>query len=159
MKFTIVTIGKIKEPYLKAGIAEFTKRLRPYCQLQIVELPEERMPDKPSEAEKQQVLEKEAEKMLRQVKEDAYVIALDLHGKSISSEELAEQFSKLALQGSSHITFIIGGPFGLSDRIRKAAKQRISFGRLTFTHQMIRLILTEQIYRAIKIQRNEPYHW
>lgn len=158
MKFTILTIGKIKESYLKIGIEEFSKRLRPYCQLQIVELPEERMPERPSEAEKKQVLYKEGEKLLRQVKPDSYLIVLDLYGTSISSEELADTLSSLGLQGISHVTFLIGGPYGLADEVRKVAKKRISFGRLTYTHQMIRLLLTEQLYRAMKIQKNEPYH-
>ena len=117
------------------------------------------MPDNPSAAQKQQVLQKEGEKMLRHVKDGAYVFVLDVQGKLVSSEELAAKFSDLALYGTSEFTFIIGGPFGLSEEVRKRADSRISFGRITLTHQMIRLLLLEQIYRAIKIQRHEPYHW
>ncbi|WP_300625424.1 23S rRNA (pseudouridine(1915)-N(3))-methyltransferase RlmH [uncultured Megasphaera sp.] len=134
MKYHIITIGKIKEKYLTAGIDEFLKRLRPYGQVEITALPEEKMPDNPSEAQKRQVLEKEGEKMLRHVRQGSYVFVLEL-------------------------TFIIGGPFGLSDGVRRRADSRISFGRITLTHQMIRMILLEQIYRAVKIQRHEPYHW
>ena len=159
MKYHIVTIGKIKEPYLTAGMEEFLKRLRPYGQVEITALPEEKMPDRPSEADKKRILDKEGEKLLRHVKEDSYLFVLDVQGKLISSEEMAETFSALGLHGDSDLTFIIGGPFGLSEAVRRRADSRISFGRITLTHQMIRLLLLEQIYRAIKIQRHEPYHW
>jgi 23S rRNA (pseudouridine1915-N3)-methyltransferase len=159
MRYHIVSIGKIKEKYLTAGMEEFLKRLRPYGQVDITALPEEKMPDNPSAAQKQQVLQKEGEKMLRHVKDGAYVFVLDVQGKLVSSEELAAKFFDLALYGTSEFTFIIGGPFGLSEEVRKRADSRISFGRITLTHQMIRLLLLEQIYRAIKIQRHEPYHW
>lgn len=159
MKYHIISIGKIKEKYLTAGMDEFLKRLRPYGQVEITALPEEKMPDNPSAAQKNQVLQKEGEKMLRHVKDGSYVFVLDVQGQLISSEELAAKFSNLALYGNSEFIFIIGGPFGLSEEIRRRADLRISFGRITLTHQMIRLLLLEQIYRAIKIQRHEPYHW
>ena len=117
------------------------------------------MPDNPSEAQKRQVLEKEGEKMLRHVRQGSYVFVLDVQGTLISSEDMAAKFSEIALHGCSELTFIIGGPFGLSDGVRRRADSRISFGRITLTHQMIRMILLEQIYRAVKIQRHEPYHW
>ena len=155
MKYHIITIGKIKEKYLTAGSDEFLKRLRPYGQVEITALPEEKMPDNPSDAQKRQVLEKEGEKMLRHVRQGSYVFVLAVQGKLISSAK----FSEIALHGCSELTFIIGGPFGLSDGVRRRADSRISFGRITLTHQMIRMILLEQIYRAVKIQRHEPYQW
>lgn len=158
MKYHLITIGKIKEKYLTAGIDEFLKRLRPYGDVTVTVLPEEKMPDNPSPAQKAQVLDKEGEKMLRHVREGSHLMTLDVGGKLVSSEELAESFSELALYGCSEISFIIGGPFGLSDIVRRKADKCISFGRITLTHQMIRLILIEQIYRAIKISRHEPYH-
>jgi 23S rRNA (pseudouridine1915-N3)-methyltransferase len=159
MKYHIISIGKIKEPYLTAGMNEFLKRLRPYGQVDITALPEERMPDRPSDAEKRQVLDKEGEKMLQHVPEGSFLFVLDVQGKLISSEEMASRFADIGLRGCSEISFIIGGPFGLSDVLRRQADACISFGRITLTHQMIRLLLLEQIYRAIKIQRHEPYHW
>lgn len=159
MKYHIITIGKIKEKYLTAGIEEFLKRLRPYGQVEITALPEEKMPEHPSAAQKRQVLDKEGEKLLRHVREGSHLFVLDVQGKLISSEEMAAAFADLALYGCSEMSFIIGGPFGLSDAVCKRADSRISFGRITLTHQMIRMILLEQIYRAIKIQRHEPYHW
>lgn len=159
MKYHIITIGKIKEKYLTAGIEEFLKRLRPYGQVEITALPEEKMPENPSAAQKRQVLDKEGEKLLRHVCAGSHLFVLDVQGKLISSEEMAAKFADLALYGCSEMSFIIGGPFGLSDAVCKRADSRISFGRITLTHQMIRMILLEQIYRAIKIQRHEPYHW
>lgn len=159
MKYHIIAIGKIKEKYLSAGIDEFLKRLRPYGQVEITVLPEEKMPDNPSAAQKKQVIDKEGEKMLRCVRDGSHLIALDVGGKLISSEEMAEIFAERGLYGCSEISFIIGGPFGLSDVVRASCDLRLSFGRITLTHQMIRMILLEQIYRAIKIMRHEPYHW
>ncbi len=158
MKITIIAVGKIKEKYLSMGIAEFVKRLTPYCRLTIIEVDEERMPEHPSDAEKAKVLLKEGERMLRYVKESSHLIILDVIGKQASSEELAEKISDLGVSGKSDITFIIGGAFGLSSELLKAAKERLSFSKMTFTHQMIRLLLVEQIYRAFKINRGEPYH-
>lgn len=159
MKITIVAVGKIKEKYLTDGIAEFVKRLTPYCRLSIVEIDEEKMPENPSAAEKAKALAREGERMLRQIPSDSYLIVLDVAGKPSSSEELAARLSQLALTGQSNITFAIGGAFGLSPDIRSAAKERLSFSKMTFTHQMVRLLLVEQVYRAFKINRGEPYHW
>ena len=159
MRISITAVGKIKEKYLTAGIAEFVKRLRPYCRLDIVEVDEERMPDNPSEAEQAKALAKEGERLLKSVRSGSYLIVLDLAGKQLSSEEMADKLDNLAVSGQSDITFIIGGAFGLSDEVRKAAKERLSFSKMTFTHQMIRLLLVEQVYRAMKIWRGEPYHW
>ncbi|WP_037355314.1 23S rRNA (pseudouridine(1915)-N(3))-methyltransferase RlmH [Selenomonas sp. FC4001] len=159
MKITIVCAGKIKEKYLSAGIAEFMKRLKPFAQVEIREIHEEKMPDSPSDAEKEQVLTREGEKLLKLVPEGSYLFVLDVFGKEKSSEELAASIDKLGLSGRSNITFLIGGAFGLSSEVRKAADELLSFSRMTFTHQMVRLLLVEQIYRAFKINRGEKYHW
>ncbi len=159
MKITLACVGKIKEKYLTAGIEEFTKRLTPFCKLETIAINEERMPEDPSPAEKEQVLGRETERLLAVIPQNSYVIVLDVKGKLISSEELATKFDKLALGGNSHITFVIGGAFGYTDALRKRADETISFSRMTFTHQMIRLLLIEQIYRAFKISRGEKYHW
>lgn len=159
MKITIACVGKIKEKYLTAGIDEFTKRLTPFCKLEVVSINEERMPDNPSPAEKQQILEKETQRLLGIIPENSYVILLDVIGKQLSSPELAEKIDALALQGSSHITFVIGGAFGYTDALRKRADFALSFSKMTFTHQMIRLLLIEQIYRAFKISSGQKYHW
>ncbi len=158
MRISIIGAGKIKEKYLTAGIAEFVKRLVPFCRLEIVEVDEERMPDNPSAAEQAKALAKEGERLLKSVRDASYLIVLDVAGKQLSSEELADKFESMAVSGQSDITFIIGGAFGLSDEVRQAAKERLSFSKMTFTHQMIRLLLVEQIYRAMKIWRGEPYH-
>ena len=159
MKITLACVGKIKEKYLTAGIEEFTKRLTPFCKLETIAINEERMPEDPSPAEKEQVLGRETERLLAVIPQNSYVIVLDVKGKLISSEELAAKFDKLALGGNSHITFVIGGAFGYTDALRKRADETISFSRMTFTHQMIRLLLIEQIYRAFKISRGKKYHW
>lgn len=159
MKITIAAIGKIKEKYLTAGIQEFLKRLTPYCKLEIIELAEERMPDNPSPAEKMQALTREGERLLKAVRAGSYLIVLDVAGQALSSEQLAAKFDTLALGGQSDITFVIGGAFGLSNEVVSAAKEKLSFSKMTFTHQMIRLLLVEQVYRAFKISRGEPYHW
>ena len=159
MRITIACVGKIKEKYLDAGIAEFTKRLAPFCKLEIMAINEERMPDDPSPAMKQQVLEKETQRLMAIIPENSYVILLDVIGRQLSSPELAAKLDSLALAGNSHITFVIGGAFGYTDALRKRADLALSFSKMTFTHQMIRLLLIEQIYRAFKISRGEKYHW
>ena len=158
MKITIACVGKIKEKYLTAGIDEFTKRLTPFCKLETVAINEEKMPDNPSPAEKEQVLEKETQRLLAIIPENSYVILLDVIGKQLSSPELASKIDALALSGNSHITFVIGGAFGYTDALRKRADFALSFSKMTFTHQMIRLFLLEQIYRGFKILNNENYH-
>ena len=159
MKITIACVGKIKEKYLTAGIDEFTKRLTPFCKLETVAINEEKMPENPSPAEKEQVLEKETQRLLAIIPENSYVILLDVIGKQLSSPELASKIDALALSGNSHITFVIGGAFGYTDALRKRADFALSFSKMTFTHQMIRLLLIEQIYRAYKISNNQKYHW
>ena len=159
MKLTIICAGKIKEKYLSAGIAEFMKRLRPFAQVEIREIHEEKMPDEPSAAEKEQVLLKEGEKLLKLVPSGSYLFVLDVYGSEMASEQLAEKIDQLGIQGRSSISFLIGGAFGLSKEVRAAADERLSFSQMTFTHQMVRLLLVEQIYRAFKINRHEKYHW
>ena len=159
MKITIVAAGKIKEKYLTAGINEFLKRLGTFANVKIVEINEEKMKDNPSEAEKQQVLAAEGQRLLKQVPEGSYLFVLDVYGKAVSSEALSEKIQKLGLEGKSSITFLIGGAFGLSEEVRQAADFLLSFSPMTFTHQMIRLLLVEQIYRSFKIARGEKYHW
>ena len=159
MRISIVTVGKIKERYLTEGIAEFTKRLTPFCRLDIVEVAEERMPENPSGADKAKALAREGERILKAVRAGSHLIVLDLGGKQLSSEELAAKLDALALAGQSDLTFAIGGAFGLAPAVTAAAQDKLSFSKMTFTHQMIRLLLLEQIYRAFKISRGEPYHW
>ena len=158
MKITIVCAGKIKEKYLREGIAEYEKRLRPYADLRTIEIGEERMKDKPSAAEKAETIRREGERLLMQVPQNAYLIVLDVGGAELSSDELAAKIDRLAVEGESHIAFLIGGPFGLSDEVRQCADIRLSFSHFTFPHQLIRLFLMEQIYRPFKISKGEPYH-
>ena len=159
MKITVVAVGKIKEKYLTEGIGEFTKRLTPFCRLNIIEVNEEKMPDNPSGAEKAKALAREGEKILKHLRPGSYHIVLDLGGKQRSSEEFAAKLDELALKGQSDVTFTIGGAFGLSPEVLAAADEQMSFSKMTFTHQMVRLFLVEQVYRAFKINRGEPYHW
>ena len=159
MKIRIVAVGKLKEKYLREGVAEYEKRLAPFASVEILETREEYMAENPSEAQRQQTLAKEGERLLRLVPERSFLIVLDVKGKLLSSEALAKELASLALQGQSDLTFLIGGAFGLSPAVRERADLRISFSPMTFTHQMVRLLLYEQIYRAFKINRGEKYHW
>ncbi|MBU5441901.1 MULTISPECIES: 23S rRNA (pseudouridine(1915)-N(3))-methyltransferase RlmH [unclassified Paenibacillus] len=158
MLVQIIGVGKLKEKYLVQGIAEYAKRLAPYLKLQIIEVPDEKAPENLSDAELAQVREREGAKLLAHIKGDAHVIALAIDGQLWSSEELAAQLDKLGTYGTSHVVFVIGGSNGLSDDVLRRAQQRLSFGRMTYPHQLMRLILAEQIYRAVKINRGEPYH-
>ncbi|XOQ53481.1 MAG: Ribosomal RNA large subunit methyltransferase H [Succiniclasticum sp.] len=159
MKITIACVGKLKEKYLTAGMEEYAKRLQPFCKLEVTSISEEKMPQDPSEAEKEQVLARETERLLKIIPEHSYVFLLDLQGQEMTSPELAARIESLTLRGVSHLTFVIGGAFGYTDALRRRADFRWSFSKLTFTHQMIRLLLVEQIYRAFKISRGEKYHW
>lgn len=158
MNISIITIGKLKEKYLKQGIQEFLKRLGPYAKVEIIELPDEKAPEQLSEAEMIQVKDKEGERILSKISEDTHVIALAIEGKQRTSEELAKEIDKLATYGKSKIAFIIGGSLGLSNDVMKRANDTLSFSKMTFPHQMMRLILLEQVYRAFRINRGEPYH-
>ena len=159
MKITIACVGKLKEKYLTAGVDEYAERLQPFCKLEITSISEEKMPQDPSDAEKEQVLAKETERLLKLIPEHSYVFLLDLQGQELTSPGLAAKMDGLALRGESHLTFVIGGAFGYTDELRRRADFRWSFSKLTFTHQMIRLLLVEQIYRAFKISHGEKYHW
>ena len=156
MKITVLTVGKIKEKYFTAAIAEYSKRLGRYCRLEMIEVQDEKTPDKAPEAINLQIKQKEGERLLANIKEDAYVIALAIQGKELSSEQLAQKISQLTLNGKSHITFVIGGSLGLSDAVLKRADYQLSFSPMTFPHQLMRVILLEQIYRVFKINSGEP---
>ena len=158
MKIKLVTVGKLKEKYLKDGIAEYAKRLSRFSKLEIVELADEKTPDKASELENQQILEKEGNRILAKVSEREFVVALAIEGKQFPSEQFAKELEQATLRGYSDITFIIGGSLGLSPTVKKRANQLMSFGLLTFPHQLMRLVLVEQIYRAFMIQQGSPYH-
>ena len=159
MRFYVVCIGKLKDAYLRDGVAEFVKRMRPYGGITITELNESKIGDKPSDVDRKQVVAEEGVRLLKAVPKNAYTVLLDVYGKTMSSEELAKTVSKLEVDGVSDMAFIIGGAFGVSDTLRQTANYKLSFSPMTFTHQMVRLLLVEQIYRASKINRNEPYHW
>ena len=156
MKIKIVCVGKLKEKYLKDSIAEYVKRISRFAKVDIAELPDEKIPDNPSAAECKAVLNNEGEKIARHL--EGYIIALCVEGKQFSSEELAEKISAIQLNGDSTITFVIGGSLGIDEKIKKSADLMLSFSKMTFPHQLMRLILTEQIYRAFKINANESYH-
>ena len=159
MRFYVVCIGKLKDAYLRDGVAEFVKRMRPYGGITITELNESKIGDKPSDADRKQVVDDEGERLLKAVPKNAYTVLLDVYGKTMSSEDLAKTVAKLEVDGVSDMAFIVGGAFGVSDELRKSVNYKLSFSPMTFTHQMVRLLLVEQIYRASKINRNEPYHW
>lgn len=158
MKITIITVGKVKESYFRGAIEEYSKRLSKYCRLEIVEVADEKTPDKAGATEENQIKLKEAERISRYLREDAYVMALAIEGKQPDSVQLAKKIQTLAVQGNSHIQFIIGGSLGLHDTILSRADYKLSFSNMTFPHQLMRVILLEQIYRAYRIINNEPYH-
>ncbi|MBY0148085.1 23S rRNA (pseudouridine(1915)-N(3))-methyltransferase RlmH [Neobacillus niacini] len=158
MNILIVTVGKLKEKYLKMGIEEYLKRLNAYAKVEVIEVADEKAPEELSESEMVQVKQKEGERILAKISQDTYVIALAINGKMQSSEELADTLDKLATYGKSKIAFIIGGSLGLSDEVLKRANEHLSFSKMTFPHQLMKLILVEQIYRAYRINRGEPYH-
>ena len=158
MRITLLCVGKIKEKYLTDGIAEYAKRLGRYCKLEIVEVPDEKTPDEASAAEEEQIKKKEAERLSRYIKDDAYVIALAIEGKQFDSVGFSEQIEKIALSGKSHIQFIIGGSLGLHRDILQRADLLQSFSKMTFPHQLMRMLFLEQLYRAYRIQKGEPYH-
>lgn len=158
MNINIITVGKLKEKYLKLGIDEFKKRLSKYCKLEIIELDDEKAPENLSDKEMEMIKDKEGKKILGKVKGNSYVIALAIDGKNLSSEELASTIESLGVRGNSHITFVIGGSLGLSDEVLDRADYKLSFSKMTFPHQLMRLILLEQVYRAFRINKGEPYH-
>lgn len=158
MKITIITVGKIKEKYFTDAIAEYSKRLSRYCKLEIVQVPDEKTPDGASEALETQIKDKEGERILSNIKDGSYVVALAIEGNMLDSEELAEKIEKWGISGVSQIVFVIGGSLGLSKAVLNRADYKLSFSRMTFPHQLMRVILLEQVYRAYRIIQNEPYH-
>lgn len=158
MKITILCVGKIKEKFYRDAIAEYEKRLSRYCKLEIIEVADEKTPDNASELVEKQIKEKEAERMEKHLKEGAYVCALAIDGKQLDSVELSEKIEGLGTSGISHIVFLIGGSLGMSDVLLKRADMKLSFSRMTFPHQLMRVILLEQIYRGYRIMNHEPYH-
>jgi 23S rRNA (pseudouridine1915-N3)-methyltransferase len=158
MQIRIIAVGKIKEKFLQEGIAEYEKRLRPYAKVQVIEIPEERRPATASPGTELSVTEKEGERILAALPERSFVIALDVKGQAWSSEELAATFGERELSGQNQITFVIGGDLGLSPAVLARSSLRLSLSRMTFTHPMARLLLLEQVYRAFRILRGEPYH-
>ncbi len=158
MKVTVVAVGKIKERYLREALAEYEKRLGKYCRLEMIETADERTPERAGEVLEEQIRAKEAERIMRYLKEDAYVITLEIQGKQLSSEEFAEKIEMLGVQGKSHIIFVIGGSIGLGKEVLKRADFAISFSKMTFPHQLMRVILLEQVYRGFRIMNGEPYH-
>ena len=158
MKISIVCVGKVKEKFYRDAIDEFSKRLSRYCKLEIIEVADEKTPDQASDTEVKQIKDKEGERILKNIKEDVYVICLCIDGKQLDSEELADKIERLGIQGTSHICLIIGGSLGLSENVLKRADYYLSFSKMTFPHQLMRVILLEQIYRAYRIINKEPYH-
>lgn len=158
MNISIITVGKLKEKYLKEGIDEYKKRLSRYCTIDIIEVPDEKAPETLSEKEEEQIKQKEGQAILKQIKEGTYVIALDLSGKQLTSEELSNLISDLGVSGNSNVAMVIGGSLGLSKEVIQRADYKLSFSKMTFPHQLMRLILLEQVYRGFRIMKGEPYH-
>lgn len=158
MKITIIAVGKIKEKYLKDAITEYSKRLSKYCKLEIIEVSDEKTLEQASEAVEDGIRNKEAERILKYLKNDMYVITLEIAGKMLKSEELAKKIEILGIQGKSNIAFVIGGSIGLGEEVLKRSDYALSFSKMTFPHQLMRVILLEQVYRSYRIINGEPYH-
>lgn len=159
LNISIICIGKIKENYLKDAINEYSKRLSKFCNLKITELPDEKLPSKINDSITSEIKNKECDKIIDAIKKDSYVICLDLKGKEYSSEDFSKKIENIALNFNSSITFIIGGTLGLNEKILSLANEKICFSKMTFPHQLIRVFLLEQLFRAFKISNNETYHW
>ena len=158
MKIKVVTVGKLKEKYLKDGIAEYSKRISRFAKFEMIELSDKKTPDKASESENQKILEIEGQRILSKIADRDFVIVLAIEGKTFFSEEFSKQLEETSIKGFSTLTFIIGGSLGLSSSVKNRANLSVSFGRLTLPHQLMRLVLVEQIYRAFTIQQGFPYH-
>ena len=158
MNIRILSVGKIKEKYLRYGMAEYTKRLGRYCQVSFSKVGDEKTPDGASEAQEEAIRKIEGERLLKQIKDSDYVIALALDGKMMDSPTLASHLEKLVVQGNSTIDFVIGGSLGLSDEVLRRADEKLCFSLMTFPHQLMQIILLEQIYRSYRIINHEPYH-
>ena len=158
MKIDIICVGKLKEKYWVNAIGEYTKRLSKYCKMTIKEVPDQKTPDGASEALELQIKDKEGKAILKHIKGNTHVIALAIEGKQYSSEEFADKLERLAITGSSHVAFVIGGSLGLSGEVMSRADESISFSKMTFPHQLMRVVLVEQVYRGFRIIKGEPYH-
>ena len=158
LKITILCVGKIKEKYFSDAVAEYKKRLGRYCRMEIIEVADEKAPEDISAAMEEEIKRKEGERLLKSIREGDYIIALAIEGEQLSSVELAKKLDKLATRGISQIVFVIGGSLGLSKEVLARAKEKISFSKMTFPHQLRRVILLEQVYRAFRINQGEPYH-
>lgn len=158
MKITVLTVGKIKEKFYTAAIDEYSKRLSRYCKLNIIQVADEKTIENSTEKEMDIIKAKEGERILKNIPDDAFVITLEINGKMLDSEELADKINKLGIMGESHIVFVIGGSLGLHKDVSKRANFKLSFSKITFPHQLMRVILLEQIYRSYRIINNEPYH-
>ena len=158
MKIKIVTVGKLKEKYLKDGISEYSKRISRFATVEMIELADEKTPDRASDSENAKILDVEGNRILSKIGEREFVVVLAIEGKTLSSEEFSKQLEQASINGSSTLTFVIGGSLGLSKEVKKRANLSVSFGRLTLPHQLMRLVLVEQIYRAFTIQQGSPYH-
>ncbi|TWT27031.1 23S rRNA (pseudouridine(1915)-N(3))-methyltransferase RlmH [Planomicrobium sp. CPCC 101110] len=158
MNISIISVGKLKEKYLKSGIEEYTKRLGSYAKMNEVEVPDEKAPEQLSDADMEIVKKKEGDRILAKIPQDAYVIALAIDGKMKTSEQLAKDMESLMTYGRSKVVFVIGGSLGLHDEVLKRADEKLSFSKMTFPHQLMKLILVEQVYRAFRIMKGEPYH-
>lgn len=158
MKITVACVGKIKEKYFADGINEYVKRLSRYCRLEIAEVADEKTPDNGSGEENRKIKEKEGQRLLKFIKDDSYVIALAIEGKEMDSVEFSKKLERLGIEGTGHIIFVIGGSLGLDERVLKRADFKLSFSKMTFPHQMMRMILLEQIYRGYRIVTGQPYH-
>ena len=158
MKITVITVGKIKEKYLRDAIAEYARRLSRYCKLEIIEVADEKTPDQAGETVEEQIRDKEGERILKYIRADMYVITLEIGGKMVSSEELADKVNMLGIQGQSSVAFVIGGSIGLGREVLKRSDYALSFSKMTFPHQLMRVILLEQVYRSYRIINGEPYH-
>jgi len=159
LNINIVCVGKIKENYLKDAISEYSKRLSKFCNLNILELQDEKLSSKLNDSIINEIKNKECSKMIQAIKKDSYIICLDLKGKEFSSEEFSKKIEDIALNFNSSITFVIGGTLGLNQEILSLASEKICFSKMTFPHQLIRVFLLEQLFRAFKISNNETYHW
>ena len=158
MKITVVAVGKIKEKFYTDAIGEYGKRLSRYCRLEMIQVADEKTPDGASEALERQIKEREGARILSQIREGAYVIALAIEGKMRTSEEMAQKMERLGIEGKSQVVFVIGGSLGLSEKVLRRADEKLSFSKMTFPHQLMRVILLEQIYRSYRIITGEPYH-
>ena len=158
MKISVITVGKIKEKYLRDAIAEYSKRLSRYCKLEIIEVADDKTPDQASKAVEDAIRAKEGERILKFIRDDMYVITLEINGKMLTSEEFAEKLESLGVQGNSSIAFVIGGSIGLGKDVLKRSDFALSFSKMTFPHQLMRVVLLEQVYRGYRIINGAPYH-